>query len=93
MLCKAVKYKPVKLYVHKENPNICPAQTIKHLDKRNNNVAHETTMFFFAHGQSFKAAHEDTISRWVKEIIAEAGIDVSKYNTHSCRLATTTGVL
>ena len=50
-------------------------------------------MFFFAHGQSFKTAHEDTISRWVKEIIAEAGIDVSKYNTHSCRLATTTGVL
>ena len=31
MLCKAVKYKPVKLYVHEENPNICPAQTIKHL--------------------------------------------------------------
>ena len=94
MLCKAVKCKPVKLYVHEENPNICPAQTIKHyLDKRNNNVAHETTMFFFTRGKSFKVAHEDTRSRWVKEIIAEAGIDVSKYNTHSCRSATTTGVL
>ena len=54
--------KPVKFYVHEENPNICPVQTITHyLDKRNNNVAHETT-FFITHGKPFKAAHEDTIS-------------------------------
>ena len=86
--------KPVKFYVHEENPNICPVQTIKHyLDKRNNNVAHETTTFFITHGKPFKAAHEDTISRWVKEVMAEAGIDVSKYNTHSCRSAASTGAL
>ena len=33
--------KPVKIYVDKENPNICPIQIIKHyLDKWNNNVAY-----------------------------------------------------
>ena len=26
--------KPVKFYIHEENPNLCPAQTIKYLDKR-----------------------------------------------------------
>ena len=38
--------RPVNFYVHEENPNICPVQTIKHyLDERNNNVAQETTTF------------------------------------------------
>ena len=32
------------------------------------------------------------LSRWVKEM-AEAGIDVSKYNTHSCGSAPSTGAL
>ena len=50
-------------------------------------------MFFITHGKPFKAAQEDTICCWVKEVIAEAGIDVSKYNTHSYRSAATTGVL
>ena len=34
-----------------------------------------------------------TISHWVKEVIAEASIDGSKYNTHSCRSAASTGAL
>ena len=86
--------KPVKFYVHEENPNICPIQTIKHyLDKRNNNVAHETATFFITHRKPFKAAHEDTISRWVQKVMTEASIDVSKYNTHSCRSAASTGAL
>ena len=87
--------KPVKFYVHEENPNICPVQTIKHyLDKRSNNAAHETTTFFITHGKPpFKTAHEDTISRWAKEVKPEGGTDVSKYNTHSCRSAASTGEL
>ena len=63
------------------------------LSKRNNNVAHEATIFFITHGKPFKAAYEHTISRWVKEVMAEAGIDVSKYHTHSCRSAASTGAL
>ena len=78
--------KPVKFYVHEENPNIYPVQTIKHyLDRRNNNAARDTTTLLIIHRKPFKAAHEVSISRWVKEVMAEAGIDVSKYNTHSCR--------
>ena len=80
---------PVKFYVHEENPKICPVQTIKHyLDKqKKKKVAHETTTFFISHGKLFKAAYEVTIPRCVKEVMAEAGIDMSKYNTRSCRSA------
>ena len=77
--------KPLKFSVHEENPNIYPVQTIKnYLDKRNNNVAHDTLTFLITHGKPFKAAHEEIISCWVKELMAEGGIDVSKYNIHSC---------
>ena len=83
--------KPVKFYVHEENPNICPVQTIKHyLDKRSNKATHETTTFFITHGKPFKTAHEDAISCWAKEVKLEGGTDVSKYNTHSCRSAAST---
>ena len=86
--------KPVKFYVHEENPNICPVQTIKHyLDKQNNSFPHETTTFFITHRKPFKAAYEVTISCWVKEVMAEAAIDVSKFNTHSCRSAALIGAL
>ena len=86
--------KAVKFYVHEKIPNICPVPTIKHyLDKRNNNVAHETKTSFITHGKRFKAAHEDTISLWVKEVMTETSIDVSKYNTHSCRSAASTRAL
>ena len=86
--------KPVKSYVREENPNICPVQAIKYyLDKRNNNVSHETKTFFITHRKPFRAVHEDVIFRWVKEVMAEADIDVSKYNTHSCRSAASTGAL
>ena len=43
--------------------------------------------------KKIQIAHEDTINRWVKEVIAEAGTDVSKCNTHSCRSTASTGAL
>ena len=86
--------KPLKLYVHEENPIICPVQTIKHyLNRETKSNDPDTTTFSITHGKPFKAAHEDTISRWVKEVMAETGIDVNKYNTHSCRSAASTGAL
>ena len=69
-------------------------QTINlYLDKQNNNVGHDKSTFFIAHRKLFRAANEDTISRWVKKLMTEAGIDKSKYNTHTYRSAASTGAL
>ena len=73
---------------------ICPVQTIKYyLSKRNNNANHKIKNFSKTHREPFKAAHEDTISCWVKEVTAEAGIDITKYSPHSCRSASSAGSL
>ena len=37
----------------------------------------------------FKPMSKDTISRWVKQVLESAGIDVKKYSAHSSRAAST----
>ena len=34
----------------------------------------------------------DTVSRWVKQVLQSAGIDITKYSAHSCRAASTSNV-
>ena len=37
----------------------------------------------------YNKASTDTIARWIKETLGQAGIDTSKYKPHSCRHAST----
>ena len=68
---------PVKFYLHEENKNICPVQTITNdMNKQYNNFNKEITNFFNKHKKPFQAAQGDTTSCWVKEETAETGIDI-----------------
>lgn len=40
----------------------------------------------------FKGVSRDTISRWIKTVLNLAGVDVSKYTSHSTRSASTTAM-
>ena len=44
-----------------------------------------TAQFIVTHRKPHKATHKDTIARWVKELMTEAGVDTSVYKAHSCR--------
>ena len=39
--------------------------------------------------KSFKPVSKDTISRWIKQILEAAGIDIKKYSAHSSKAAST----
>ena len=39
-----------------------------------------------------KLVARDTVSRWVKQVLQSAGIDITKYSAHSCRAASTSNV-
>ena len=39
--------------------------------------------------QPFKPVSKDTISRWIKQVLEAAGIDIKKYSAHSKRAAST----
>ena len=47
------------------------------------------TQLFIAHQKPHKKASRDTIRRWIKQIMATAGIDVTVFKPHSVRAAAT----
>ena len=46
-----------------------------------------TAQFIVTQRKPHKAVHKDTIARWVKKLMTEAGVDTSVYKAHSCRSA------
>lgn len=73
-----------------ENPDICPATAIKdYLSRteklRGDNINNLLLTFRPPH----KPASSQTISRWVKQVLAESGVDVATFNAHSTRHAAT----
>lgn len=73
-----------------EQQNICPAKTLQdYLEVTNkirpNNVDH----LILTHKKPHKAATSQSISRWIKEVLSESGIDTSVFSAHSTRHAST----
>ena len=50
----------------------------------------EHTRLFMTTQPPFKAASQQTISRWIKQTLIKAGLDVSVFSPHSTRSAATT---
>ena len=44
---------------------------------------------FISYTKPHKAVSPDTVSRWIKTTLVDAGIDTSKYSAHSTRSAST----
>ena len=42
---------------------------------------------FISHVKPFKEVSRDTLTRWVRQVMAKAGLDVSKFSPHSTRAA------
>lgn len=73
-----------------ENINICPATTLKDYlsitkDLRPNTVEN----LLITYKRPYKATCTQTISRWIKQVLAESGVDVSAFGAHSTRHAAT----
>ena len=79
--------KPVTYRAYPHNPNLCPVTTIRHYKSVRDLLFPNTAQFIVTHRKPRKAAHKDTIARWVKELMTEAGVDTSVYKAHSCRSA------
>ena len=65
---------------------ICPITVLKEYLKRTSPMR-KTDKLFISYVKPYGAVTKSTISRWLKTLMANAGIDVSKYSTHSIRSA------
>lgn len=72
----------------KEKPVLCVAQTLIEYIKRTKSVRHNENKLFISFRSPYKPVTSQTISRWIKSILKNAGID-EKFKGHSVRHAAT----
>ena len=73
------------IYKKSENPKLCPmAATKEYLKCRAEyNVAH--TNFLFTTVSPYGLPHKDIIARWVKNTLAQTGVNAKNFSSHSCK--------
>lgn len=73
-----------------ENPNICPASVLRdYIFLTKNMRTTNAGSLLLTHKRPHKAATAQSISRWIKQVLSESGVDVSIYSAHSTRHAAT----
>ena len=73
-----------------ENPRICPAKTLDdYLEVTSALRPEGTDSLLLTVKRPHKKASSQTISRWIKQTLAESGVDVTVFSAHSTRHAST----
>ncbi|CAC5398145.1 unnamed protein product [Mytilus coruscus] len=72
-------------------PEICPLKTLKHYILRTQNVRKSNKLFVSF--KTLKAVTSCSIARWLKVVLINSGIDISKFKAHSYRSASSSAAL
>ncbi|KAK2551172.1 hypothetical protein P5673_027932 [Acropora cervicornis] len=71
-------------------PHVCPMSTVSAYITRNCNLRNPTDFrLFISFVKPHRAVSPATISRWIKTVLSDAGIDISIFKAHSVRGAAT----
>ena len=78
---------PVEFFT--SGAELCPVSTIKNYIERTKTwrEANSETKFFLSHINPHKAVTSSTIGRWLKTVLGNVGVDISKFTAHSTRSA------
>lgn len=71
------------------DPSICVVKTLRHYLLRTKELRKEHKQLFISFQKPYKPISKDTISRWIKSVMTEAGIDTDLFKPHSTRAAST----
>ncbi|XP_045763681.1 uncharacterized protein LOC123866270 [Maniola jurtina] len=74
----------------RENVSICPATVLSDYISKTRNIRPEgTDTLLLTHKRPHKPATTQSISRWIKQVLSESGVDVGVFGAHSTRHAST----
>ena len=68
---------------------LCIVFVVKEYIERTKSLRGNITSFFITYVKPYKAASKDTISRWIKATLGQAGIDLTHFKLHSIRSSST----
>lgn len=72
-----------------QKPELCVASTLLSYITRTKDIRQNTPYLFITHKKPHHKASVQTISRWVKTVLKDSGIDTSQFTGHSTRHAST----
>ena len=75
----------VKAYL--PDNRLCPIACVSEYVKRTSTIRKECDQLLLSFQKPHKPVSTDTISRWLKEVLAMSGIDTTVYKGHSTRSA------
>jgi len=84
-----VKSVPFKFTSYSADPTLCVVTTLKEYLARTEDSRGHCKQLFISYVKPFHPVSRSTISRWVKEDMKAAGINLAKFKTHSTRSAST----
>jgi site-specific recombinase XerD len=82
----------IRFQKYDQDANICPLLTLAEYLKRTKSLRGDEDQLFISYLKPYKAVSHDTISRWVKQALADAGINTNIYTPHSTRAASTSKI-
>ncbi|OXU18778.1 hypothetical protein TSAR_005755 [Trichomalopsis sarcophagae] len=74
---------------YKKNRKICAASTLQHYLEKTKDLRSNINSLFISHKKPHKKVTSQTLSRWIKEILENSGIDTNVFTAHSTRHAST----
>ncbi|KAJ8911118.1 hypothetical protein NQ315_003293 [Exocentrus adspersus] len=79
------------LYIpfYKDNPAICAAKTLETYLSKTAPLREKKAQLFIAFKKPHKPVSSQTLSRWIKTMLKNCGIDTERFTGHSCRHAST----
>lgn len=76
------------LPVFENDPNICPATTLKHyLIVTKDLIPSSTDRLFITHKRPFRQASSQSLSRWIRSMLKSSGLNVELFSAYSTRHA------
>lgn len=73
----------------RENLNICPATTLKDYIFKTKELRGHNSNLFLTCKRPIRNATAQTISKWIKGVLSDSGVDTSRFRAHSTRHAST----
>ena len=78
----------VQVFAFPESPSICPVLALKAYSDRTAQLRHaDAIKFFISQHKPHKSVVSQTLAQWMKNIMADAGIDTNVFKQHSTRSA------
>lgn len=77
----------IVLKFYAQHSAICPALTLQNYIDRTKDLRGTSKQLFISVQKPYKPVSKSTVSRWIKSVMEEAGVDVTVFKSHSTRAA------